>query len=303
MHFYCLLRFHYHHKDTSVTYNCRVQPLISGKTLFIPLFTPAGESRVWRGVPGVTLLGKRDTLTALICWQTQTYCLWAFAWNVLNSLIVFFSHITCLCHETVNHMTAELSSACLLLFFLHCKTVEPVVASRWQPLTVKEYFLFPLTRKSFQWHGFCFYIEDSPHIPKIARKLNDANRPGKKEEVHNKESFLWAVWILISEKYFYCKQTVALLRTWLSSANHKTFLYVAQHNNTNANVIVCVWLFSRFNFSLQLDSEQEILRARLRNAQDKVMYTLVSVPDGNDISSIFELDPTTLRGGDSLVPR
>uniref|UniRef100_A0A8C5HEF6 Inositol 1,4,5-trisphosphate receptor n=1 Tax=Gouania willdenowi TaxID=441366 RepID=A0A8C5HEF6_GOUWI len=38
-------------------------------------------------------------------------------------------------------------------------------------------------------------------------------------------------------------------------------------------------------------------------AEDKVLYTLVSVPDGNDISSIFELDPTTLRGGDSLVPR
>uniref|UniRef100_A0A8C7CGC1 Inositol 1,4,5-trisphosphate receptor n=1 Tax=Oncorhynchus kisutch TaxID=8019 RepID=A0A8C7CGC1_ONCKI len=41
----------------------------------------------------------------------------------------------------------------------------------------------------------------------------------------------------------------------------------------------------------------------LRNPQEKVMYTLVSVPEGNDISSIFELDPTTLRGGDSLVPR
>ncbi|KAK3557496.1 hypothetical protein QTP70_028311, partial [Hemibagrus guttatus] len=52
-----------------------------------------------------------------------------------------------------------------------------------------------------------------------------------------------------------------------------------------------------------LDSEQEVMRARTRNVQDKVMYTLVSVPDGNDISSIFELDPTTLRGGDSLVPR
>ncbi|XP_051562764.1 inositol 1,4,5-trisphosphate receptor type 1 isoform X1 [Myxocyprinus asiaticus] len=52
-----------------------------------------------------------------------------------------------------------------------------------------------------------------------------------------------------------------------------------------------------------LDSEQEVLRARVRNPPDKVMYTLVSVPDGNDISSIFELDPTTLRGGDSLVPR
>ncbi|XP_016123754.1 inositol 1,4,5-trisphosphate receptor type 1-like, partial [Sinocyclocheilus grahami] len=59
--------------------------------------------------------------------------------------------------------------------------------------------------------------------------------------------------------------------------------------------------FSPFNF--QLDSEHEALRARLRMPNEKVMYTLVSVPDGNDISSIFELDPTTLRGGDSLVPR
>uniref|UniRef100_A0A8B9HY78 Inositol 1,4,5-trisphosphate receptor n=1 Tax=Astyanax mexicanus TaxID=7994 RepID=A0A8B9HY78_ASTMX len=53
----------------------------------------------------------------------------------------------------------------------------------------------------------------------------------------------------------------------------------------------------------ELDSEHEALRARLRTPNEKVMYTLVSVPDGNDISSIFELDPTTLRGGDSLVPR
>uniref|UniRef100_A0A5F8G6R9 Inositol 1,4,5-trisphosphate receptor n=1 Tax=Monodelphis domestica TaxID=13616 RepID=A0A5F8G6R9_MONDO len=44
-------------------------------------------------------------------------------------------------------------------------------------------------------------------------------------------------------------------------------------------------------------------RSRLRNAQEKMAYSLVSVPEGNDISSIFELDPTTLRGGDSLVPR
>uniref|UniRef100_A0A452SNX9 Inositol 1,4,5-trisphosphate receptor n=1 Tax=Ursus americanus TaxID=9643 RepID=A0A452SNX9_URSAM len=50
------------------------------------------------------------------------------------------------------------------------------------------------------------------------------------------------------------------------------------------------------------DFEEECLD-RLRNAQDKMVYSLVSVPEGNDISSIFELDPTTLRGGDSLVPR
>ncbi|XP_069499603.1 inositol 1,4,5-trisphosphate-gated calcium channel ITPR1 isoform X3 [Ambystoma mexicanum] len=53
----------------------------------------------------------------------------------------------------------------------------------------------------------------------------------------------------------------------------------------------------------EMDAEQEASRARLRNVQEKMMYTLVSVPEGNDISSIFELDPTTLRGGDSLVPR
>ncbi|XP_060713501.1 inositol 1,4,5-trisphosphate receptor type 1 isoform X2 [Tachysurus vachellii] len=52
-----------------------------------------------------------------------------------------------------------------------------------------------------------------------------------------------------------------------------------------------------------LDLEHEALRARLRTPNEKVTYTLISVPDGNDISSIFELDPTTLRGGDSLVPR
>ncbi|XP_060713500.1 inositol 1,4,5-trisphosphate receptor type 1 isoform X1 [Tachysurus vachellii] len=59
--------------------------------------------------------------------------------------------------------------------------------------------------------------------------------------------------------------------------------------------------FIPFNF--QLDLEHEALRARLRTPNEKVTYTLISVPDGNDISSIFELDPTTLRGGDSLVPR
>lgn len=53
----------------------------------------------------------------------------------------------------------------------------------------------------------------------------------------------------------------------------------------------------------QLDLEREALRARLHTGNEKVTYTLISVPDGNEISSIFELDPTTLRGGDSLVPR
>ncbi|XP_058419416.1 inositol 1,4,5-trisphosphate receptor type 1 isoform X3 [Diceros bicornis minor] len=53
----------------------------------------------------------------------------------------------------------------------------------------------------------------------------------------------------------------------------------------------------------EVDPDQDAARSRLRNAQEKMVYSLVSVPEGNDISSIFELDPTTLRGGDSLVPR
>ncbi|XP_036037057.1 inositol 1,4,5-trisphosphate receptor type 1 isoform X9 [Onychomys torridus] len=53
----------------------------------------------------------------------------------------------------------------------------------------------------------------------------------------------------------------------------------------------------------EVDPDQDASRSRLRNAQEKMVYSLVSVPEGNDISSIFELDPTTLRGGDSLVPR
>ncbi|XP_069906115.1 inositol 1,4,5-trisphosphate-gated calcium channel ITPR1 isoform X3 [Oryctolagus cuniculus] len=53
----------------------------------------------------------------------------------------------------------------------------------------------------------------------------------------------------------------------------------------------------------EVDPDQDASRSRLRNAPEKMVYSLVSVPEGNDISSIFELDPTTLRGGDSLVPR
>uniref|UniRef100_A0A8C7UL11 Inositol 1,4,5-trisphosphate receptor n=1 Tax=Oncorhynchus mykiss TaxID=8022 RepID=A0A8C7UL11_ONCMY len=49
-----------------------------------------------------------------------------------------------------------------------------------------------------------------------------------------------------------------------------------------------------------LEPDQTSLK---RQAAEKIAYTLVSVPHGNDIASLFELDATTLQRADCLVPR
>uniref|UniRef100_A0A3Q0SVP1 Inositol 1,4,5-trisphosphate receptor n=1 Tax=Amphilophus citrinellus TaxID=61819 RepID=A0A3Q0SVP1_AMPCI len=138
------------------------------------------------------------------------------------------------------------------------------------------------------------------------------------------------------EKFLTCddhrkKQYVFLRTTGRQSATSATSSKALWEIEVSRNIFRCFWNYRYWNSLFRfkhlatghylaaelnpeyeeecldsrstLDSEQEALRARLRNIQDKVMYTLVSVPEGNDISSIFELDPTTLRGGDSLVPR
>nr|XP_033807855.1 inositol 1,4,5-trisphosphate receptor type 2 isoform X1 [Geotrypetes seraphini] len=56
---------------------------------------------------------------------------------------------------------------------------------------------------------------------------------------------------------------------------------------------------------LAAEQEQSDLPTSKKKHQggEKIMYTLVSVPHGNDIASLFELDATTLQRADCLVPR
>uniref|UniRef100_A0A674EWC2 Inositol 1,4,5-trisphosphate receptor n=1 Tax=Salmo trutta TaxID=8032 RepID=A0A674EWC2_SALTR len=52
-----------------------------------------------------------------------------------------------------------------------------------------------------------------------------------------------------------------------------------------------------------LTETDTVYSQRKRQAAEKIAYTLVSVPHGNDIASLFELDATTLQRADCLVPR
>uniref|UniRef100_A0A8D2LXY5 Inositol 1,4,5-trisphosphate receptor n=1 Tax=Varanus komodoensis TaxID=61221 RepID=A0A8D2LXY5_VARKO len=55
---------------------------------------------------------------------------------------------------------------------------------------------------------------------------------------------------------------------------------------------------------LAAERDSELLTSKKkRQAGEKIRYTLVSVPHGNDIASLFELDATTLQRADCLVPR
>ncbi|XP_029911176.1 inositol 1,4,5-trisphosphate-gated calcium channel ITPR3 isoform X2 [Myripristis murdjan] len=55
--------------------------------------------------------------------------------------------------------------------------------------------------------------------------------------------------------------------------------------------------------SPELSSSIDGSRSNKRSHGERVKYKLVAVPHGNDIASLFELDPTTLQKTDSFVPR
>ncbi|XP_072305545.1 inositol 1,4,5-trisphosphate-gated calcium channel ITPR3 [Eucyclogobius newberryi] len=54
---------------------------------------------------------------------------------------------------------------------------------------------------------------------------------------------------------------------------------------------------------VELSASMDGSRSNKRSHGERIKYKLVAVPHGNDIASLFELDPTTLQKTDSFVPR
>uniref|UniRef100_A0A4W6EAB4 Inositol 1,4,5-trisphosphate receptor n=1 Tax=Lates calcarifer TaxID=8187 RepID=A0A4W6EAB4_LATCA len=57
------------------------------------------------------------------------------------------------------------------------------------------------------------------------------------------------------------------------------------------------------NYLAAENETDTVFSKRKHQAAEKIAFTLVSVPHGNDIASLFELDATTLQRADCLVPR
>ena len=110
-------------------------------------------------------------------------------------------------------------------------------------------------------------------------------------------------------RYSYCIYVYCLRKGYKSI--DFVFLQVVQHDPCRGGAGHWNSLF-RFKHlatgqylaaEVDTDPTPDPMRTKLRGNPNAPVYCLVSVPHGHDIASIFELDPTTMTRGDSLVPR
>ncbi|KAJ0028980.1 hypothetical protein NQD34_003977 [Periophthalmus magnuspinnatus] len=80
------------------------------------------------------------------------------------------------------------------------------------------------------------------------------------------------------------------------------FKHLATGNYLAAEVSYIIFLIMLL-FGFKVHENGTVYSKRKSQAAEKIAFTLVSVPHGNDISSLFELDTTTLQRADCLVPR
>ncbi|KAG9334479.1 hypothetical protein JZ751_007562 [Albula glossodonta] len=92
---------------------------------------------------------------------------------------------------------------------------------------------------------------------------------------------------------------------FLTCDEYKSKLHVVHHDpcRGGAGHWNSLYRFKHLATGHYLAAEMESGRSNKRNLGERVKYKLVAVPHGNDIASLFELDPTTLQKTDSFVPR
>lgn len=82
---------------------------------------------------------------------------------------------------------------------------------------------------------------------------------------------------------------------------HNTVVHKKQTLPYSPYTPIC--LSSGYLCLLLQDETDSVYCKRKHQAADKIAFTLVSVKQGSDIASLFELDATTLQRADCLVPR